>query len=70
MIKFENPTNGRFYYLQRNRDMFGDIVLTVFRGGHRTRIVRHYGYGSESDFSMAVSRLTKIRLRHGYVQVN
>jgi hypothetical protein len=44
MLKFENPTNGRYYYLYIERDLLNDMVLTIIRGGSRSRVVQRIDY--------------------------
>ena len=72
MIKFENPTNGRYYYLQIDRDILNDLVLTIIRGGSRSnsRVVRHFGYKCPLTIQREIQRICKVRLRHGYVDVS
>ncbi len=67
MIKFENPTNGRFYYLQTHHDLLGHLVLTVIRGGKGSRFVKHYGYDCPEKIDKEIKRITKLRLNHGYL---
>jgi hypothetical protein len=70
MIKFENPTNGRYYYLEINTDALNDLVLTIIRGGARSRVVRHFGYNCQSDIEREIERICKVRLKRGYVKIN
>ena len=69
MIKFENKTNGRYYYLSVEKDLFND-VLVVVRGGinysPRRRVVCH-GY---NEIYKHVERLCKIRLTRGYTLID
>ena len=66
MLKFENKSNGRFYYLEVERDMINDFVLTIIRGGKRVRVVRHRGFDSANHLNAEITRLTKRRLKRGY----
>ena len=66
MIKFENPTNGRFYYLDVQRDIFNDLVLTVIRGGRYTRVVKHFGYNDPLAIQRQVDKISRQRLKRGY----
>lgn len=71
MIKFENPKNGRFYYLYTQFDMFSDLVLVIIRGGTRirnSRIVRTFGHGCERIIQMEIERIIKIRKKNGYIE--
>lgn len=66
LIKLENKTNGRFYYLLTQKDLFNELVLTVIRGGHGRSVVIRYGYNCKHRIEMEIIRLTKRRLRRGY----
>lgn len=66
MLKFEHP-NGRFYYIQYYRDMFDDVCVMVIRGGYNQRVVRTISCGVDSELQATVNRITKKRLRRGYI---
>ena len=67
LVKFDNPDNGRFYYLCTHRDLFNDLVLTVIRGGKNgSRVERHYGFKDLLSIYAEIKRISKIRLSHGY----
>lgn len=66
MLKFENPSNGRYYYLETHRDLLNDLVLTITRGGAHSRIVRHFGYNCETTLIREIERIKRIRLKRGY----
>lgn len=67
MLKFENPVNGRYYYLDVQRDLFDQCVLVIFRGGyHRTRIDRIF-FADDCTLRTELLRRTKRRLARGYV---
>ena len=70
MLKFENPTNGRFYYIQINKDMLDDSVLCITFGG--ANVVRHRVHmrGDESLLHREVEKLSKKRIRRGYILLN
>lgn len=70
MIKFENPENGRFYYLNIHRDMLDDLVLSITFGGYnivRTRVVM---CDSRENLHKTIERISKKRLRRGYVLIS
>lgn len=67
MIKFENPVNGRFYYLHVHTDLFNQLVLTVIRGGKDISITQHFGFDCKDRIDKEIERITKLRLRRGYV---
>lgn len=69
MIKFENKTNGRFYYLSIQKDLLNDIVLTIIRGGSNSRVVRNICYDSMESIMKELQRLMKRRLKRGYTLV-
>lgn len=71
MLKFENQSNGRYYYLYVETDLFGDTVLGVIRGGKRNNIkpLRLLS-GKEEAIQREITRITKIRLSRGYTLVN
>ena len=69
MIKFENPSNGRYYYLQIERDLLNDSILRVNYGGkniHRNRIIF---CGSGNSILQEIDRISKRRVKRGYVLV-
>lgn len=73
MIKFENYTNGRYYYLIQGTDLLNDYTLTIIHGGNlfgKRRAVRVYGYRCESDLQKEIHRLCKKRVQRGYTLVS
>jgi hypothetical protein len=70
MIKFENKSNGRYYYLIINKDMFNEIVLTIIRGGNFNRVIRHYGFNCKTTILKEISRISKLRMKRGYILVD
>jgi len=69
MIKFENPENGRYYYLVKEKDILNELVLTVIRGGRNVRVVRRMGFGCESLIQKEIERISKKRIKRGYILV-
>ncbi len=69
MIKFENYSNGRYFYIKIQKDLLNDTILTIFRGGRNHHIVRHYGYNCPRIIANAIRRLSRLRLRRGYTLV-
>lgn len=67
MLKFENPCNGRYYYMRIDQDLLGHTVLTVIRGGKLHNVTRHYAYNCLTKINSEIKRITKIRLKHGYI---
>ena len=66
MIRFDNKSNGRFFYIQVGRDALNDMVLTVIRGGRGVSVVRHFGFNCLSLLQKEIDKLTKRRLKRGY----
>lgn len=74
LLKYENPINGRYYYIFVDKDILNDFVLTVIRGGTlrgvRSRTVRHFGYACRVALQKELDRLSKKRIARGYRLVN
>jgi hypothetical protein len=69
MIKFENKTNGRFYYLSLQKDILNDLVLTIIRGGRNSQRVLNVNYNCLDAITNELQRLIKRRLKRGYTLV-
>lgn len=69
MLKFENPNNGRYYYIFKERDLLNDLVLTVIRGGNNTHVRRSIGFDCELAIHKEICRLSKKRIKRGYILV-
>ncbi len=71
MLKFENQTNGRYYYIYVETDLFGDNVLRVIRGGCGIkRVSGRVVAGNSEIIEKELKRLSRIRLQRGYTLVN
>jgi hypothetical protein len=66
MIKYENKSNGRFYYLEIKRDLIGDLVLCITRGGNNVSVIRTLGFTSRMALDKELARICKKRERRGY----
>lgn len=66
MLKFENPANGRFYYIEINKDMY-DLVLRITFGGLNSVRHRVHMCNSRETLDKEVERLHKKRIRRGYI---
>jgi len=66
MIKFENATNGRYYYLEVNEDMLNALVLRIVYGGRRISRTRVILCDTKDAISLEIDRLSKRRLKRGY----
>lgn len=69
MIKFENPVNGRYYYMVVEKDMFNEMVLRVTRGGSSVRVSISIACSDEQSISNEIERLSKKRIKRGYILV-
>jgi hypothetical protein len=69
MLKFENKSNGRYYYIYIQRDMLNDHVLTILRGGKNARICRNIIVSDSGCIDEKVKYLTRLRLKRGYTLV-
>jgi hypothetical protein len=69
MIKFENKLNGRFYYIQIERDLFNDLMVNIIRGGVHVTVQRYIFCGDAGSVREKVRQITERRLRRGYTLV-
>ncbi len=69
MLKFENHINGRFYYLQIKRDMLNDLVINIIFGGRGVTRLRTIACDSRLILHKEIEKISKTRLRRGYVLV-
>lgn len=70
MLKFENCSNGRFYYIDARHDLFGDLILHIVRGGTGVSVINILFVGNENNMRKQIDRLSRLRLRRGYTLVN
>lgn len=66
MIKFENKTNGRFYYLCVEKDDDNTSRLCVFYGGRRVHRSRVALFEDRTILQREVEKITRRRLQRGY----
>ena len=66
LIKFENKTNGRFYYVSVVRDLFADTVVVCRFGGRNSYRHRTYYQKNENKLKQFLSKLSLKRLSRGY----
>ncbi len=72
MYRFENPTNGRWYYIIPQSDMFNEHCLVIYRGGAkfgRHSVCRRHGYESEDEMQNALEKLILRREKRGYLRM-
>ena len=70
MIKFENRTNGRFYYISVKKDLFGDLCVHITRGGRNSSIGRLIFCGNGRMVREEIRRISKLRIQRGYTLVD
>lgn len=66
MLKFENKSNGRFYYIKLQRDLFGELVINHFRGGSRIAVERILFCGDFLSVRKKLRQIIKRRTARGY----
>ena len=66
MIKFENRTNDRFYYLSIEKDLLHNWVLRIYFGGIHVKRSRVIGFEDGHKMQKEIDRIAKKRLRRGY----
>lgn len=66
MIKFENQSNGRFYYLMVNRDLLNDCVLHINFGGRDVSRFRSIPFTDRKTLQKEIDRISLKRLKRGY----
>lgn len=66
MIKLENDTNGRYYYIKEMVDLLGDPILLIVRGGKGKCVIRTYGFTDDTERSKKIDGLIRRRIRNGY----
>lgn len=69
MIKFENKANGRFYYVEVKRDLLGDLVININRGGSSYAIQRIVFCGDARSIRAKIREIIQRRTAKGYCLV-
>ncbi|MFI5405450.1 MAG: hypothetical protein ACHQ1D_02935 [Nitrososphaerales archaeon] len=69
MIKFENRSNGRFYYIGVKKDLFGDLVIHIIRGGANVSVSRLIFCDNDRTVREEIRRISKLRISRGYTLV-
>jgi hypothetical protein len=67
LLKFENPSNGRFYYLIQHIEN-NKPTLTIIRGGKKRRVEESYFYNDQTEMERDMERRKKRRIQRGYFQ--
>ena len=66
MIRFENRTNGRFYYMVVESESPDKFTLNIIRGGKYVRVITSIVCASLHVVNSELERLSKRRLKRGY----
>ncbi len=66
MLKFENKSNGRYYYISSSKDLFGDISIKVMRGSKSKNILKTIGCRSKKEAFHEIHKIIKRRIQRGY----
>jgi len=69
MLKFENKSNGRFYYVKVQKDLFGHLVINCNRGGHNYSIERILFCGDTREVREKIREIIKRRTARGYTLI-
>lgn len=69
LFKFENPKNGRFYYMFQHYEA-DKPTLTIVRGGKRRKVIENHFYADLSSITKEIERRKKRRIQRGYFQEN
>lgn len=69
MIKFENSTNGRFYYIDVKKDLFGDLCIHITRGGLNSSVSRLIFCDNGRMVREEIRRISKLRVQRGYTLI-
>ena len=70
MLKFENKSNGRFYYIEVKRDMFGHGVVNIIRGGNNISVERIVFCGNARSIREKVRQISRRRTARGYTLIH
>ncbi len=65
---WHNPTNHRYYFVIREKNLFDDIVITHIAGGSKVsnRKILTIPMASRTLVAQHIKMLTKVRKRHDY----
>lgn len=66
-LRWENPSNGRYYEAHLGRDLFGDCLTLVWgRKNASAGQVRHYALASAQEGFLKINQIIKQRTKRGY----
>lgn len=69
MLKFENKTNGRFYYVKVQKDIFGQWIINCNRGGVYYSVQRILFSGDVAAVRKKLQDIIKRRTARGYTLI-
>ncbi len=69
MLKFENKNNGRFYYIEIKKDLFGDLVINTIRGGSNVSVQRIIFCDNAVSVRDKIRQIVKRRTARGYTLI-
>lgn len=65
-----NPSKNRFYYMYITENLFGEFELVISRGStKRKAIINYLIFNSYIDVVYKFAKLTKLRIKRGYIEV-
>jgi hypothetical protein len=70
LMKFENPTNGRFFYMFSHFDENGNPQLTIVRGGKNSKRIENFTFNDYARLHKEFERRANKRLKRGYLLMN
>jgi hypothetical protein len=70
MLKFENPENGRYYYVSITKDLFNDLVININFGGRFNHFSRHVFCENREILERRILEITARRRVRGYFLVS
>lgn len=69
MLKFENKLNGRFYYIEIKKDLFGDLVINTIRGGRNISLQRIIFCDNAGSIRDKIREISQRRISRGYTLI-
>lgn len=69
MIKFENPNNGRFYYINIGTDMLNDMFINIVFGGRYVCRNRIISVSYRDSLFKEIIKISKRRIKRGYILI-
>lgn len=71
IVSLNNPVNGRFYFMYLTQNLFDEFELIISKGStHRKPVIRYLHFTNYIEAIYAFSKITRLRLYHGYTILN